>query len=92
MFSEFNNTEYYNYYSLSIFCIINAQEPETEAVSDEELPVAAPADLGETESVSEDELPPDSDKKRKGAKLSKTLEKKIKAESGSEYYFCSNIS
>lgn len=42
------------------------QEPETEAVSDEELPVAAAADLGETESVSEDELPPDGDKKRKG--------------------------
>jgi len=52
------------------------------------LPVAAPADLGETESVSEDELPPDSDKKKKGGtKLSKTPEKKIKTESGSESYF-----
>ncbi|KMQ86887.1 pre-mrna-processing factor 39 [Lasius niger] len=62
-----------------------AKEPETEAVSDEELPVAAPADLGETESVSEDELPPDSDKKRKGgAKLSKTPEKKTKTEGGTK--------
>lgn len=61
------------------------QEPETEAVSDEELPVAAPADLGETESVSEDELPPESDKKKKaGAKSMKTPEKKVKAEGGSE--------
>lgn len=67
---------------------LNAQEPETEAVSDEELPVAAPADLGETESVSEDELPPDSDKKKKsGAKsLNKTPEKKIKAEGGSKCF------
>lgn len=66
--------------------ILNAQEPETEAVSDEELPVAAPADLGETESVSEDELPPDSDKKRKGGAKSsaKTSEKKIKTEGGSK--------
>ncbi|XP_029163575.1 pre-mRNA-processing factor 39 isoform X1 [Nylanderia fulva] len=61
-----------------------AKEPETEAVSDEELPVAAPADLGETESVSEDELPPDSEKKRKGAKLSKTPEKKAKTEGGTK--------
>lgn len=65
------------------------QEPETEAVSDEELPVAAPADLGETESVSEDELPPDGDKKKKsGAKsMNKTPEKKAKAEGGSKYIF-----
>lgn len=50
------------------------------------MPVAAPADLGETESVSEDELPPDSDKKKKsGAKLIKTPDKKTKVESGSEY-------
>lgn len=61
------------------------QEPETEAVSDEELPVAAPADLGETESVSEDELPPDGDKKKKaGAKAVKAPEKKTKAEAGSK--------
>lgn len=59
-----------------------AKEPETEAVSDEELPAAATADLGETESVSEDELPPDSEKKKKigGKAMSKTPEKKSKAE------------
>lgn len=63
------------------------KEPETEAVSDEELPAAAPADLGETESVSEDELPPDSEKKKKsGIKaMSKTPEKKSKTEGGSKY-------
>ncbi|XP_011496221.1 PREDICTED: pre-mRNA-processing factor 39 [Ceratosolen solmsi marchali] len=55
------------------------QEPETEAVSDEELPAAQPADLGETESVSEDELPLESEKKRKGNKTNKNLEKKIKS-------------
>lgn len=68
---------------------LNVQEPETEAVSDEELPAAAPADLGETESVSEDELPPDSEKKRKGVmkSMSKTPDKKSKSESGSEYIF-----
>lgn len=57
-------------------------------MSDEELPAAAPADLGETESVSEDELPPDSEKKRKGmTKLIKTPDKKSKTEGGSEYTF-----
>ncbi|XP_015440277.1 PREDICTED: pre-mRNA-processing factor 39 isoform X1 [Dufourea novaeangliae] len=63
-----------------------AKEPETEAVSDEELPAAAPADLGETESVSEDELPPDGEKKKKsGIKaMSKTPEKKNKAEGGNK--------
>lgn len=65
--------------------ILNTQEPETEAVSDEELPVAAPADLGETESVSEDELPPDSEKKkRSAAKSIKAAEKKAKVEGGSK--------
>lgn len=56
-------------------------------MSDEELPVAAPADLGETESVSEDELPPDSEKKKKGGAKSivKASEKKVKAEGGGEY-------
>lgn len=61
---------------------LNYQEPETEAVSDEELPAAAPADLGETESVSEDELPPDSEKKKKG--LKKSAEKKIKIDGTSK--------
>lgn len=72
---------------------LNVQEPETEAVSDEELPAAAPADLGETESVSEDELPPDSEKKRKGVakSISKTPDKKVKVESGGEYTF-NNVS
>lgn len=70
-----------------IYFLVCVQEPETEAVSDEELPAAAPADLGETESVSEDELPPDSDKKKKGGAkaAAKIAEKKSKAESGSEY-------
>lgn len=55
-------------------------------MSDEELPAAAPADLGETESVSEDELPPDSEKKKKsGIKaMSKTPEKKNKTEGTSK--------
>ncbi|CAG5107059.1 Similar to prpf39: Pre-mRNA-processing factor 39 (Danio rerio) [Cotesia congregata] len=59
---------------------------ETEAVSDEELPAAPPADLGETESVSEDELPPESEKKRKAAAKAseKTREKKVKVEAGTK--------
>lgn len=53
------------------------KEPETEAVSDEELPVAPPTDLGETEAVSEDELPLEADKKKKVASVvKKTPEKK----------------
>lgn len=57
------------------------KEPETEAVSDEELPAAQLADLGETESVSEDELPLESDRKRKGSRSSrKSSEKKSKSD------------
>ena len=53
-------------------------------MSDEELPVAKPADLGETESVSEDELPLESDRKRKGTKPTiKVTEKKSKSDTPS---------
>lgn len=44
------------------------KEPETEAVSDEELPTSG--DLPDTEAVSEDELPPESSDKKKKKKKS----------------------
>ncbi|XP_063235387.1 pre-mRNA-processing factor 39 isoform X2 [Bacillus rossius redtenbacheri] len=53
-----------------------AKEPETEAVSDEELPEpAASGDLPETEEVSEDELPPEkTEKKKKDSKPAAPVE------------------
>lgn len=72
---------------MQFIIIFIIQEPETEAVSDEELPAAQPADLGETESVSDDELPVESEKKRKGKPAKKTSGKKAKSDSSMFVYF-----
>ena len=84
---SFHIREFFTCFDCRVNVIVNEQEPETEAVSDEELPAAAPADLGETESVSEDELPPDADKKKKSSAkaAAKLAEKKSKADAGGKY-------
>lgn len=76
----------FKYHVRTVF--FSSKEPETEAVSDEELPAAQPADLGETESVSEDELPVESEKKKKGSKSTGKVEKRKSDTSSKNDFYC----